>query len=127
MPIGTPALKCGSAALGAAFLLSAGGMLGCTGSTCKNAVIQGLPSPDAAAIAFVYHRSCGAPATVSTHVSIIAFKNSLHNDAGNVLVVGNEQPVKISWQSPKRLVVTGFHDATYQRTEPMDSITVQFQ
>jgi hypothetical protein len=117
----------GPAVLGAAFLLSAGGMLGCTGSTCKNEVIQGLPSPDGAVIAFVFHRRCGAPATVSTHVSIIAFKSSLHNDAGNVLAVGNEQPVKISWQSPKRLVVTGFHDPTYQHAQPMDSITVQFR
>jgi hypothetical protein len=120
-------MKSGPALLGASFLLGLGGMLGCTGSTCKNEVIQGLPSPDGAAIAFVFHRSCGAPPTVSTHVSIMAIHRSLHNDAGNVLVVGNEQPVKISWQSPKKLVVTGFKDPTYQRAQPMDSITVEFR
>jgi hypothetical protein len=127
MYIAISIMKSWPALLGASFLLSSGGLLGCTEPTCKNEAIQGLPSPDGAAIAFVFRRSCGAPPTVSTHVSIMAIHQSLRNDAGNVLVVGNEQPVKISWQSPKKLVVTGFKDPTYQRTQPLDSITVEFR
>jgi hypothetical protein len=102
-------------------------LAGCSGGACKNEVVSGLPSPDGAAIAFVFHRSCGTPAEVSTDVSIIAFRDSLHDGPGNVLVVPDEQPVKVSWQSPKKLLVTGFSNPTHQQAQQIDSITAEFK
>jgi hypothetical protein len=109
-----------------ALLLSASVLLGCSQGACKNAVVFGAPSPDGAFIAFVFHRSCAGSSAVSTHVSIIPFRDSLRNETGNVLVVGDIQPVKISWRSPTQLVVSHFKDPTYQRTQQLDSISVDF-
>jgi hypothetical protein len=109
-----------------AVLLSASALLGCSQRACKNDVIFGMPAPDGAFIAFVFHRSCAGSSAVSTQVSIIASRDSLRNETGNVLVVPDLQPIKISWRSPKQLLVSHFRDPIYQRTQPLDSVVVEF-
>lgn len=110
-----------------AVLLISSALVGCTGSACANKVVYASPSPAGEVIVFVFHRNCGATGGVSTHVSIVAFHDALRNDTGNVMIVGGEQPIKASWRSPKRLVVSGFKDPTYQRAQQIDSVTVEFR
>lgn len=111
----------------AAMLAALATVAGCSHPECKNAALYGLPSPDGAFIAFVFQRTCGQPPGVSTQVSLMPFHESLRNDPGNVLSVAGTQPVKVAWRGPRTLFVTGFESATYQRTQPIDSIRIDYQ
>ena len=100
----------GRGCAGAAILLGAVWMGGCQGPQCENEAFYGLPSPDGASIAFVFHRRCSADKAVTTDVTVLDFHSPLRNEPGNVLTVGNEQPVRVSWVGARRLVVTGFEE-----------------
>ena len=100
---------------------------GCRGPKCENEAFYGLPSPDGASIAFVFHRKCAAKAAVTTDVTVLDFHSPLRNEPGNVLAVGNEQPVRVSWLGPRKLVVTGFAEPIYRRNPEVGSITVEFR
>jgi hypothetical protein len=109
----------------AASMLSVTAVLcGCSGSPCANTAIDGAPSPDGAAIAFVFHRNCGG--AVTTHVSVQAFSQALRNDAGNVLAAAGEQPIKISWRGARTLKVSGVTGPLYEHPHPTTQITVEF-
>jgi hypothetical protein len=113
--------------LRAAAALSAFLIVGCTESPCENNVVSGVPSPDGADIAFVFRRSCGTPTGSSTDVSVIDMHRSLRSGPGNVLVVGDEQAVKVSWRGPKRLLVTGFKGPIRLQNPRVDSVTIEFR
>ena len=98
----------------------------CSRTQCANQAFYGLPSPDGKFIAFIFHRTCAAPASVTTEVSLMPFHESLRNEAGNVLAVPGEQPVKVSWHGATTLLVTEFTDPRYRRLEPLDSISIEF-
>jgi len=117
-----------TAALRAALATTAlaSSIAGCSGTHCANAAYFGLPSPDGASIAFIFHRTCTAPASVTTEVSLLPFHESLHADPGNVLIVPGEQPVKVTWHGAKVLSVSGFKNATLQRSQPLDSIAIEY-
>lgn len=100
---------------------------GCQGSQCENEAFYGLPSPDGASIAFVFHRRCAADKAVTTDVTVLDFHSPLRNEPGNVLAVGNEQPVRVSWLGPRRLLVTGFGDPVYRRNPQIGPITLEFR
>jgi len=97
----------------------------CGRSTCKNEAFYGLPSPDGRYIAFIFHRTCTAPATLSTEVSLMSFHQSLRGDPGNVLAAPGEQPVTVSWEGPRTLRVAGYTQATLQR-QPLEDIRIEF-
>jgi hypothetical protein len=97
----------------------------CSRQSCVNQAIIGLPSPDGARIAYVFHRTCsGGP--VTTHVAVISLPNSLRDETGNVLTVAGEQPIKIAWRSPTTLHVTGFTDPLYKVDHPLGTVTIDF-
>jgi hypothetical protein len=100
---------------------------GCTAPECTNRVINGLPSPDGNSIAFVFYRQCSDTASASTNVSVVNFHDALRNKAGNLLVAPGEQPVKVSWVSPRHIILTGFKDPSYERAEPMEAITIEYR
>jgi hypothetical protein len=110
-----------------AILLGALGIGGCKGPHCENEAFFGLPSPDGASIAFVFHRKCAEKKDVTTDVTVLDFHSPLRNEPGNVLAVGNEQPVRVSWISSTKLVVTGFADPIYRRNPRVGSITIEFR
>jgi hypothetical protein len=114
-------------AAGFFMLLGALGIGGCKGPQCENEAFYGLPSPDGASIAFVFHRKCAAKVTVTTDVTVLDFHSPLRNDPGNVLAVANEQPVRVSWLGPHKLVVTGFAEPIYRRNSEVGSITIEFR
>ena len=109
-----------------AILLGALWIGGCNGPHCENEAFYGLPSPDGASIAFVFHRKCTAKIT-TTDVTVLDFHSPLRNEPGNVLAVGNEQPVRVSWLGPHELVVTGFAEPIYRRNPAVGSITIEFR
>ena len=109
-----------------AILLCALWMGGCKGPQCENEAFYGLPSPDGASIAFVFHRKCAAKVT-TTDVTVLDFHSPLRNEPGNVLAVGNEQPVRVSWLGPGKLVVSGFAEPIYRRNPKAGSITIEFR
>jgi hypothetical protein len=102
-------------------------MSGCKGPQCENKAFFGLPSPDGASIAFVFNRRCAANKTITTDVTVLDFHSPLRNEPGNVLAVGNEQPVRVSWLGPHKLVVTGFVEPIYRRDSRVGSITIEFR
>jgi hypothetical protein len=110
----------------AALLLSMVMIVGCTQSHCENDVIRGMPSPDGTKIAFVFRRHCGATTGWSTDVSVIAMRSALRSGPGNVLVVGDNQAVKVSWLGPRTLLVSGFKEPTYRNSQ-VDSVTIEFR
>jgi hypothetical protein len=111
----------------AVILLGAVWIGGCKGPQCENKAFFGLPSPDGASIAFVFHRKCAAKVAVTTDVTVLDFHSPLRNEPGNVLAVGNEQPVRVSWLGPHKLVVTGFVEPIYRRNSQVGSITIEFR
>lgn len=100
---------------------------GCAAPECTNQVIQGLPSPDGNSIAFVYYRQCAAAAAPSTNVSVLSFRDSLHDEAGNILIAPGEQSIKVSWVSPRHIILTGFKNPNYERAEPKEAITIEYR
>jgi hypothetical protein len=86
-----------------------------------------MPSPDGADIAFVFRRSCGTTTGWSTDVSVIDMHRSLRSGPGNVLIVGDEQAVKVSWRGPKKLLVTGFKEPIHLQNPRVDSVTIEFR
>ena len=110
-----------------AVLLSALSLSACKGPHCENEALFGLPSPDSTSIAFVFHRRCTAKTAVTTDVSVLDFHSPLRNDPGNVLAVGNEQPVRVSWLGPHRLVVTGFGEPVYRRNDHAGRVSIEFR
>ena len=100
---------------------------GCKGPQCENEAFYGLPSPDGTSIAFVFHRRCAADKTVTTDVTVLDFHSPLRNEPGNVLAVGNEQPVRVSWLGPHELVVTGFAEPAHRRNSRAGSVTIEFR
>jgi len=101
-------------------------MAACGGPQCKNEAFFGLPSPDGASIAFVFHRICTGKGGVTTDVSILDSHTPLRNAPGNVLSVGNEQPVRAAWLGPKTLRVAGFTEPVYRRDQQVGSYTIEF-
>lgn len=104
----------------------------CSRTQCTNEAFYGLPSPDGRFIAFIFHRTCAAPAgaapaRMTTEVSLMPFHESLRNEPGNVLAVAGEQPVKVSWHGTRALLVTGFTDPTFRRLEPLDSVALEYR
>jgi hypothetical protein len=112
--------------IGALAVISALAVLGCSGPPCVNEVVRGLPSPDAADIAFVFHRACGNVPGTDTNVSVIGLHSSLRAGPGNVLIVGDDQPVKVTWLGPKRLSVTNFKGPVQFENSLVAGITVEF-
>lgn len=100
---------------------------GCHHSHCTNTVTSGTPSPDGVHIAFVFDRVCADTGEVSTHVSIIRFKDSLREGTGNALVAAGRQPFSLAWHSPSLLVVSHVKDARVARVQAMDAITVELR
>ena len=108
-------------------LLGALGIGGCTGPQCENNAFFGLPSPDGASIAFVFYRKCTPKMDITTDVTVLDFHSPLRNEPGNVLAVGKEQPVRVSWLGPDKLVVSGFVEPVYRRNARVGSITIEFR
>lgn len=102
------------------------GSMGCGGPKCSNEAFYGLPSPDGGAIAFVFHRRCEAART-RTDVSVMEYHGKLQNTPGNVLSVGEEQPVRVSWLGPNTLLVTGFKDPVLLRNQHVGSFSIEFR
>ena len=100
---------------------------GCGGPPCENKAFFGLPSPDGASIAFVFHRTCPAARQTTTDVSVFDYRSPLRNEPGNVLAVGNEQPVRVAWLGPRKLLVTGFGEPIVRRSENAGPIAIEFR
>ena len=126
--MGAAATRLGPVLLRAAsILLGALWIGGCQGPHCANEAFYGLPSPDGTSIAFVFHRRCDANKVVTTDVTVLDFHSPLRNEPGNVLAVGNEQPVRVSWLGPHKLVVTGFAEPIYRRSQQAGSVAIEFR
>ncbi len=110
----------------AASVLALFAIVACSHPDCKNEAFYGLPSPDGAFIAFVFHRTCATPSALSTEVTVMPSSESLRSDPANILSVPGQQPVKVAWRGARVLFVTGFANASYRRTQPLDSIRIEY-
>jgi hypothetical protein len=88
------------------FILMAAPLSGCV-SSCENEVVSTIASPSGKTSAVVFGRNCGATTGFNTQVSIVDADGGIPGDSGNVLIVDQEVPLKISWASDNELSIAG--------------------
>ena len=74
-------------------------------SSCANDVVAEIPSPSGSHRAFVFRLNCGATTGYSTHVSVVRSDEPLPDRPGNLLVLGGEHPIEVTWVRPEHLQV----------------------
>jgi hypothetical protein len=55
----------------------------------------------------VFHRGCGATVGFNIQVSILSAEAALPNDSGNVLIVNDDVPLALHWESDGSLQIAG--------------------
>jgi len=100
---------------------------GCARPHCANQAFFGLPSPDGASIAFVFHRRCEAGTRITTDVSVLDSRSPLRDEPGNIFSVQGEQPVRVAWLSRTSLLVTNFAEPPLERRPRLGSIDIQYR
>ena len=88
------------------FILMAFPLSGCI-SSCDNEVVSTIASPSGVTNAVIFGRNCGATTGFNTQVSIVDADGGTPRDGGNVLIVDQKVPLKISWDSDSELLIAG--------------------
>ncbi len=57
--------------------------------------------------AVLFNRDCGATVGLNTQVSVLSAEAVLPNDGGNVLIVDDDVPLALQWESDGSLKITG--------------------
>ena len=89
-----------------AILTTAALIAGCA-PMCKNEVSAVVRSPSGKMKAVVFDRGCGATVRFNTQVSVLSAQAALPNDAGNVLIVDDDVPLTLHWESDGSLQIAG--------------------
>jgi len=78
-----------------AWLVFGNVLVGC--SPCENEVARSIFSPSGEYKAVVFSRSCGTTVGFNTQVSVLRSSDTLPNDGGNILILGGDIPLKVTW------------------------------
>lgn len=89
-----------------ATLITAALIAGCA-PICENEVSAAVRSPSGKMKAVVFNRGCGATVGFNTQVSVLSAEAALPNAGGNVLVVDDDVPLALHWESDGSLQVAG--------------------
>jgi len=98
---------------------------------CGNDFMYEVASPGKIRKVVVFHRSCGATTGFSTQASILADKEELKNEAGNLFSAGEQQTsgrIEIEWLNDHSLVVS--HSKVIQLshdTSEVDGVKVVYR
>lgn len=55
----------------------------------------------------IFNRGCGATVGINTQVSVLWAEAALPNDGGNVLIVDDDVPLALHWESDSSLQIAG--------------------
>ena len=73
---------------------------------CVNEPLFSLGSPNGVHQAILFQRNCGATTPYSLHVSVLPYGAELPDEAGNALIVRDQDLTpKLHWSSPYNLVL----------------------
>jgi hypothetical protein len=89
-----------------AILITAALIAGCA-PICENEVSAAARSPSGKMKAVIFNRGCGATVGSNTHVSVLSAEAALPNDGGNVLIVDDDVPLALHWESEGSLQIAG--------------------
>jgi hypothetical protein len=89
-----------------AILITAALIAGCA-PICENEVSAAARSPSGKMKAVIFNRGCGATVGYNTQVSILSAEAALPNDGGNVLIVDDDVPLALHWESEGSLQIAG--------------------
>lgn len=89
-----------------ATLITASLIAGCA-PICENEVSGAVRSPSGKMKAVVFKRGCGATVGFNTQVSVLSAEATLPNAGGNVLIVDDDAPLALHWESDGSLQITG--------------------
>jgi hypothetical protein len=101
---------------------------GCCNIDCENEVAARVASPSGKRNAVVFHRGCGATTGFNTQVSVLKATDPLPNEGGNVLIVDDEVPLNVQWDSEGSLSISGLGSGRIFRQEHFVSgVTVAYK
>lgn len=89
-----------------ATLITAAVIAGCA-PICENEVSAAVRSPSGKMKAVVLNRGCGGTVGFNTQVSVLSAEAALPNGGGNVLVVDDNVPLALHWESDSSLQIAG--------------------
>lgn len=89
-----------------AILITAALIAGCA-PICENEVSAAVRSPSGKMKAVVFNRGCGATVGFNTQVSILSAEAALPNEGGNALIVDDNVPLALHWESDGSLQIAG--------------------
>ena len=89
-----------------AILIMAASIEGCA-PMCENEVSATVLSPSGKRKAVVFDRGCGATVGFNTQVSVLSAEAVLPDDGGNVLIVDDDVPLVLHWESDGSLQIAG--------------------
>jgi len=93
-------------ALDLSILIAAALIAGCV-PICENEVSATVRSPSGKMKAVVFNRGCGATVGLNTQVSVLSTGAALPNDDGNALIVDEDVPLALHWESDDSLQIAG--------------------
>ena len=76
---------------------------------CGNDIYKEYISPNGKLKAVVFQRDCGATTGFSTQISVMAAKDDLKNEAGNIYIIDGQpsQPSpKVFWRNNNELIIS---------------------
>ena len=89
-----------------AILIATALIAGCA-PLCENEVSAAVRSPSGKVKAVVFNRNCGATVGFNTQVSILSADAALPDDPGNALIVDDDVPLALHWESDHSLRIAG--------------------
>jgi len=126
----------------ALLLLAAAGLYGLSrlfGDLCGNTIVAEALSPDQRHKAVVFQRDCGAATGFSTQVSLMAAKDALPDESGNVFTADSNRGavpisaaggpvVQVRWASGRALVITHHAGArVFKQKNSVSGVAVAYE
>lgn len=80
-------------------------MFSALGPSCGNDQVEEVLSPNGRWKAVIFRRDCGATTDYSRQVSLLRGDKPLRNEGGNILVVGDDAPLRARWADDGHLIL----------------------
>jgi hypothetical protein len=102
-------------------------LVGCS-DMCGNEQSTNALSPKGSKRVVVFTRDCGATTSGSTQVSVLKATETLSNDAGNTLILGDKVPLRITWKSESEVVIGGVAGSTpFKQERTVSGVTITYE
>lgn len=104
-----------------AILITAALIAGCA-PICENEGSATVRSPSGNMKAVVFNRGCGATVGFNTQVSVLSTEAALPNNGGNALIVDDDVPLALHWESDGSLQIADTRSSRAFKQEHVASL-----